>query len=342
MASVKIGEKNISDYSDPYIIAEMNSSHGGDIETAKMMIDAAMSAGADCVKFQSWSKETLYSKTYYNQNRIASRIVDKLSLTPDNLSELAEYCKQVGIDFSSTPYSEEEVDFLCNIHAPFIKIASMELNNPTFLRYIAEKGYPMILSTGMGDKEEIERAVKIIETTGNNQLILLHCVSIYPAKDDTINLNNIIGLRKQYPYYPIGFSDHTLGVTASVGAVALGSAVIEKHFTLSKNVVGMDVKMAMEPEEFAELTRGCRMIHRALGSEERTVLSEEYEQRKNMRRSIVSARDIEEGEVISEKDITYKRPGTGYSPIDIDAVIGKIAAKKIEADTVIMDADLKK
>lgn len=341
MVSITLSDgKTITNYGKPYIIAEMNSSHSGDMDTAKEMIDSAAQAGADCVKFQSWSKETLYSKTYYDQNRVASRIVGKLSFNSDQLKELAEYSRRIGIDFSSTPYSEDEVDFLCDINVPFIKIASMELNNPDFLEYIAQKGLPMILSTGMGEMSEIEKAVNVIESTGNKKLIILHCVSIYPAKDENIDLNNIVGLRKRFPDYPIGFSDHTLGITASVGAVALGAGVIEKHFTLSKKAVGMDVKMAMEPKEFSELVQGCHMVHKALGSEERTVLSEEYEQRRNMRRSIVSVRDIEEGELISENHICFKRPGIGYAPTEKNTVIGKKAGRKIEADTVILESDL--
>ena len=215
----------------------------------------------------------------------------------------------------------------------------LKLNNPDFLIYIAKKNLPMILSTGMGELGEIDDAVRTIGSTGNNKLILLHCVSIYPTKDEIINLNNIIGLRKRFPGFPIGFSDHTLGITSSIGAVVLGAGVIEKHFTLSKKAVGMDVKMAMEPNEFTELVQNCQTVYKALGSEDRVVFPEEYEQRKNMRRSIVSARDIEMGEIISEKDICYKRPGTGYAPTEKEVVVGKKTNRRIDADTVITESD---
>ena len=168
------GGKVIGDGMKPYIVAELNSSHNGKVEIAKQMIDAAKDCGCDCVKFQSWSADSLYADEYYKNNPISKRIVAKFSLTPDQLLELSAYCKEVGIDFSSTPYSKEEVDFLAEkTEAPFIKIASMEINNLPFLKYIGEKGIPIVLSTGMSTIEEIREAVKAIESTGNRQLCIL-------------------------------------------------------------------------------------------------------------------------------------------------------------------------
>lgn len=333
--------KIVGDYKNPYLIAEVNSSHNGDVNVAKKMIEAAREAGCDCVKFQSWSASSLYSKTYYKENPIAKRFVDKFSLTPEQLADMADYCKQVGIGFSSTPYSKAEVDFLVDIHVPFIKIASMELNNHEFLTYIASKQVPVVLSTGMGEMDEIKKAVQTIERAGNHKIILLHCVSIYPAKEDTINLNNIIGLREAFPEYPIGFSDHTLGDFIAVGATALGAAVIEKHLTLEKKKIGMDNQMAMEPDELKTLVEKCRTLHVALGEKDRTVLPEEYEQRKNMRRSIVSTRDISAGDTITKEDLDTKRPGTGLPPDRILELVGKTAVKDIEADTIIRAEDVK-
>lgn len=333
--------KIVGDYKNPYLIAEVNSSHNGDVNVAKKMIEAAKEAGCDCVKFQSWSASSLYSKTYYKENPIAKRFVDKFSLSPEQLADMADYCKQVGIGFSSTPYSKSEVDFLVDIHAPFIKIASMELNNHEFLTYIASKKVPVVLSTGMGEMDEIKKAVQTIERAGNHKIILLHCVSIYPAKEDTINLNNIIGLREAFPEYPIGFSDHTLGDFIAVGATALGAAVIEKHLTLEKKKIGMDNQMAMEPDELKTLVEKCRTLHVALGEKERTVLPEEYEQRKNMRRSIVSTRDVSAGDTITKEDLDTKRPGTGLPPDRMSELVGKTAVNDIEADTIIREEDVK-
>lgn len=327
----------ISDYGRPYIVSEVNSSHNGSMELAKQMIDVSVDIGCDCVKFQSWSVDSLYSKTYYDGNPIAKRFVKKFSMSPGQLKELADYCKEKGISFSSTPYSEEEVDFLvkeCN--APYIKIASMELNNPKFLRYIGEKRVPIILSTGMSTYDEVEEAVEVLHNSGVEQMAILHCVSIYPAILANINLNNIIGLREKFSMHPIGFSDHTQGDAAAVAAVALGAGVIEKHLTLDKSRVGMDNGMATEPLEFKELVSKCREIQAAIGSKERVLIQQELDQRKNMRRSLVSTRDIKAGEVIRETDLYAKRPGTGIAPNAIERVIGRRAKVDIPADTIVL------
>lgn len=331
----------IADYGRPYFIAEVNSSHNGSVEVAKEMIDAAVEAGCDCVKFQSWSSKSLYSKSYYKENPIAKRFVDKLSLTPEQLKELALYCHEKKVGFSSTPYSKEEVDFLveeCNI--PFIKIASMEINNLEFIQYIGEKKVPVVLSTGMADIEEVEKAVQALESTGNKDIIILHCVSIYPAPVDTINLNNILELREKFPKYPIGFSDHTLGQETAIAAVALGAAVVEKHLTLDSKKIGMDNQMAMEPDQLKELVTNSRKINNALGTRTRVVLEEEYNQRKNMRRSVIAARDLEEGEILKREDLDVKRPGTGISPDKLMSLIGCRVKRNIEADTLILYEDI--
>ena len=256
MAKIILNDgKVLEDYGTPYVVAEVNSSHNGNIEVARQMIKAAKDAGCDCVKFQSWSAESLYSKTYYDKNPITKRIVTKFSLSQDELLEMAKYCKELGIGFSSTPYSEPEVDFLADeCEVPFIKIASMEVNNYPFLTYIAKKKLPIVLSTGMAEIEEVKKAVQVIEEAGNKQICLLHCISIYPADPETINLNNIKMLRDLFPDYPIGFSDHTLGWEIACAAVAMGSALIEKHITLDKTKMGMDNNMAIEPDEMKALS----------------------------------------------------------------------------------------
>ena len=331
----------ISDYGRPYIVSEVNSSHNGSMELAKQMIDASVEIGCDCVKFQSWSVESLYSKTYYDANPISKRFVKKFSMSPEQLRELARYCAEKRISFSSTPYSEEEVDFLvseCNV--PYVKIASMELNNPKFLRYIGEKHVPIILSTGMSTFEEVDDAVKILHDAGVEQMVILHCVSIYPTILTNVNINNIIGLRERYPMHPIGFSDHTEGDAAAVAAVALGVGVIEKHLTLDKSKVGMDNGMATEPTVFKELVNKCRDIQIAMGSKERVLIQQELDQRRNMRRSLVATRDIHAGDVIQESDLYAKRPGTGIAPNHADLVIGKVATSDIPADTIILPENI--
>lgn len=331
----------ISDYGRPYIVAEVNSSHNGSVELAKQMIDASVEIGCDCVKFQSWSVDSLYSKTYYDANPIAKRFVKKFSMNPEQLKDLADYCKKKGVAFSSTPYSEEEVDYLvseCDV--PYIKIASMELNNPRFLRYIGGKHVPIILSTGMSTMNEVDEAVNVLHGVGVEQMVILHCVSIYPTILTNVNLNNIIGLRERFPMHPIGFSDHTGGDAAAVAAVALGAGVIEKHLTLDKSKVGMDNGMATEPAEFTGLVHKCRDIQVAMGTKERTLTQMEIDQRRNMRRSIVASRDIRAGETIQEADLSAKRPGTGIEPDRINIVLGKKASKDIPADTLILPEDI--
>lgn len=341
MPSIKLKNSvELGNGAAPYIVAEVNSSHNGSMETAKKMIDAAADCGCNCVKFQSWSAESLYSRTYYKANPISERFVKKFSMSPDQLLELAEYCRNAGVDFSSTPYSREEVDFLAEkANAPFIKIASMELNNYPFLEYIAKKGVPVVLSTGMGTTDEIIRAVETVEKAGNRNICLLHCISIYPPEISEINLMNIVGLRERFPDYPIGFSDHSSGTEMAAAAVALGACLIEKHITLDRSKIGMDNQMATEPEEMKLLVRQCRNVSTALGSKDRTVLASELEQRKNMRRSLIYTRDMEAGEIIADGDIDSKRPGTGFPPEDMSKFIGKTVTRRVEKDTLIVQED---
>src|SRR5574344_1592062 len=216
----------IGNFCKPYFIAEVNSSHNGNLDTAKQMIIEAKKAGCSCVKFQSWSADTLYSKSYYKENPIAKRIVQKFALTPDQLKVCASFCKENDIGFSSTPYSIAEVDTLLDFGVPFVKIASMDINNYEFIRYIANSGIPIVLSTGMAELAEIHKAVDVIKATANKNLALLHCISIYPSSPDLIHLNNIPMLQNEFPDYPIGFSDHTLGYEIACGATALGVSII--------------------------------------------------------------------------------------------------------------------
>ena len=326
----------IENHGRPYFIAELNTSHFGKVETAMEMIDAAKEAGCDCVKFQSWSANTLYSNTYYRQNPVARRFVDKFSFPPEKLKQLADYAASRGIAFASTPYSTDEADFLLRECAvPFIKIASMEINNLPYLEYIARTGSAIILSTGMADQDEITRAVRCIREAGNENVAVLHCVSIYPAEASTINLNNMLRLRELYQGLAIGYSDHTVGIETPLAAVALGAPIIEKHFTLDAKKIGMDNQMAMEPDGFRAMIASCRMAWESLGSYERTVSEAELAQRANMRRSIVSKRAIAAGSAITQDDIDFKRPGDGYSPTQVELVVGKTAVQDIPADEVI-------
>ena len=321
----------------PYVVAEVNTSHFGDINIAKEMIDECKRIGVDCVKFQSWTSESLYSEAYYNENRIAERFFKKYSMDEEDLMKMASYCQSLDIDFSSTPYSQVEADFLIEAcHAKFIKIASMELNNLEYLKYIAKKNYPTILSTGMGEIDEIQRAVEIFLSNNCDNFTLLHCVSLYPCPTELCNLNNITLLREMFPDITIGYSDHTDGIEAAIAAVSLGANVIEKHFTLNNEKIGMDNQMATEPSEFATMVKACKRAYRALGSKERILSKEEQLQSLEMRRSAIALRDFEPGQKILLSDIEFKRPGKGIAPDKIGLYLGKKIKMKVKKGDLIL------
>lgn len=322
----------------PYIVAELNSSHFGKVNVAKEMILAAKECGCDAVKFQSWTAESLYCKDYYDNNPMAKRMVSGFSLDPVKLKELATYCADVNIDFSSTPYSIEEADFLIDTcEAPFVKIASMDINNIPFLRHVARRNVPIVLSTGMATIQEIKEAVSVIEEAGNNNICVLHCVSEYPVKYENINLRNVQMLIDTFPNLAIGYSDHSLGHEVACAAVGMGVALVEKHFTLDSKRIGWDNQMAIEPAEMRKLVEGCNNVFKAMGSFNRIVSTEELAQRDKMRRSIVTTRDLKAGHVIEQTDITAKRPGTGISVSEYDSIVGRILSKDVDEDRMIIE-----
>jgi N-acetylneuraminate synthase len=332
--------KKIEEHGQPYFIAELNSSHFGNVDSAKEMIISVKNAGADCVKFQSWSSTSLYSGSYYKDNPIAERFVKKFSLSEDDLQSLCNYCRKIDIDFASTPYSSSEVDHLLNeCKVPFIKIASMEINNHDFLKYIASKETAIILSTGMSTYDEVVEAVDVITKSGNRNIAVLHCKSVYPLEPSQANLNNIIQLRDILSDIPIGYSDHTSGQEAAVASVALGCPIVEKHFTLDNQKIGMDNQMAMMPEQFKNMIDLCNLTHSIMGSYKRELSDDEFQQRKMMRRSIVSKIFIPKDKTISIKDISFKRPGDGIPPTEANKIVGKKALRNIEADELINQSD---
>ena len=329
------------DKAHPYIVAELNSSHRGKIEIARKMVDAAKACGCDAVKFQSWTDASLYSGTYYAKNPIARRMVKGFALHAEALTELSAYCTDIGIDFASTPYSRSEVDLLIEpCRAPYIKIASMDINNIPFLEYIAERMVPIVLSTGMATLEEIRSAVHAIEGKGNHQICILHCVSLYPVDHAQVHLNNMRMLKAEFPECSVGYSDHTMGSEAACAATALGAVMIEKHFTLDSSMIGWDNQMATEPEQMEKLVRECRNVAAALGSYERSVTEEELAQRVKMRRSIVAAKHLPAGHVLSMEDLDAKRPGDGIPPNEFACVVGKKVKRDMEVDEMLFLGDL--
>lgn len=342
--------EDICEYKKPYIIAEIGSNHNGDMELAKKMIDEAKRCGADCVKFQSWSKDTIFSEKVYQDNYFLrddyrnrtdytlKEIVDKYSIDRNDHFLLKEYCDKIGIEFNSTPFSKAEVDLLVDeIGVPFIKVASMDLNNIPFLTYIAKKGKSVVISTGLCGLSEVNDAVTCLKKNGCEKIILLHCVSIYPPEDTMVNLNNIDMLRNTFGL-KVGYSDHTIGVVAPILSMAKGVCIIEKHFTLDKNMVGWDHKVSANPEELSAICTAAESAYKMLGSYQK-VVNENEERRNAFKRSIVAARDIGEGEIITEADIDFKRPGTGIEPKYYEMIIGRKAARNIKKDQILAKED---
>jgi sialic acid synthase SpsE len=333
--------RRIGDFHKPYIIAELNTSHFGDISIAKKMILKAKEAGCDCVKFQSWKSDTLYSKSFFDKNPISKKFFDKYSLCNIELKKLAIFAKKIKISFSSTPYSEEEVNFLVKECNPaFIKVASMDLNNFSFLKIIARKKVPIILSTGMGTIKEIESAVKLLISNGQKNICLLHCVSLYPLDHNIANLRNISMLRKKFKKIPIGYSDHSIGNTLSISSIALGACVIEKHFTLDSNKIGFDNNMATEPDEMKKLTSACLIAYKSLGKEKRSLSKQEFSQRKKLRRSVFVRKSLKKNEKITLDNIFLRRPGDGISPSQIEKILGKRVKKNIAENSLLKISDI--
>ena len=343
--------KEIFNFCTPYIIAELGSNHNGDMVLAKKLIKQAKDAGADCVKFQSWNVKTIFSKKVYDDNYFLAddyrnrddftlkEIVDNYSISENQLLDMKKLADDIGIDCTSTPFSKKEVDFVVTeMNTPFIKVASMDLNNYPFLEYIAEQNLPIVISTGLSSLEEIDKAIQTIENTGNKQICILHCISIYPPKDSQVNLRNIQTLQQLYPY-PIGFSDHTIGTSIPLASVALGACLIEKHFTLDKNMPGWDHKVSADFNELKEICSQSARINAALGST-RIVSQENQEKKDAFRRSIVTTRNIKKGEVFSLADLDFKRPGDGLAPGELKYVLGKVANRDIEKDSIIYLKDI--
>lgn len=345
-------KKEVFNYCKPYVIAELGSNHNGNMELAKKLIIEAKEAGADCVKFQSWSKDTIFAKKKYEDNYFIAddyrdrtdytleEIVDAYSISEEELLAMKKFADELGIDCTSTPFSKKEADFLIDkLNSPFIKVASMDLNNYPFLEYLAKKNKPMVIATGLSELYEIDKAVKTIENAGNSQIVILHCVSTYPPEDKDVNLHNIKTLMATYPEYPIGFSDHTLGTAIPLASVALGACLIEKHFTLDKNMEGWDHKVSATKEEMRDIVENAKRIYDALGSF-RITATESDEKKKEFRRSIVLTREMKKGEIISHDDIDYKRPGGAFDPEMTEFVVGRTVNKNLKYDHILTKEDI--
>lgn len=347
---IKIGNRNIGENYPCFIIAEVGINHNGDINIAKKMIDVAIECGVDAVKFQTFKAEDFISDknekyTYYsNGKKICESMYEmfkRYEFSKEEWIEISNYCVEKNIEFFSTPQNSTDLDFLLNLYdMPCIKVGADDLTNLELMKYYASKQKPMIISSGMAYASEIEDAVETIRKEGNENIIVLHCISSYPAEAEEVNLNKIKTIEKLFDLN-VGFSDHTIGTVASVGATVLGVKVIEKHFTLDKNLEGPDHWFSSEPKELKQLVESVRYIEIAMGTSKLIPTSKELEMRKIARRSIVASRDISEGEVLKAEDIVFKRPGTGIEPKNKKFVIGQKVTRDIKKNELIKIQDLR-
>ncbi|WP_416176249.1 N-acetylneuraminate synthase [Clostridium sp.] len=325
-----------------FIIAEAGVNHNGDIDIAKKLVDVAVSSGADAIKFQTFKAENLVTKNApkaeYQKNNTGNgnqyEMLKSLELSLEQHIILKNYCKKKGIMFISTPFDFESVDLLEKVDVPLYKISSGDLTNIPLLKYISKLKKPMIISTGMANLGEVEEAVRSVKECGNNQIALLHCTSNYPTEYEDVNLNAMITLKNAFKL-PVGYSDHTVGIEVAIAAAAMGAKIIEKHFTLDKNMQGPDHKASLNPEELIKMISCIRNIEKAFGDGIKRCNKSEENVRRLARKSIVASRKINSGEVLSYKDITFKRPANGISPSFEDMIIGKKAIHDIDVDEFI-------
>jgi N,N'-diacetyllegionaminate synthase len=327
---------------DIFIIAEAGVNHNGDIDIAKKLVDVAVLSGADAIKFQTFKAENLVTKNApkaeYQKNNTENgnqyEMLKNLELSLEQHIVLKNYCEKKGIMFISTPFDFESVDLLEKVDVPLYKISSGDLTNIPLLKYISKLKKPMIISTGMANLGEVEEAVRAVEKCENNQIALLHCTSNYPTEYEDVNLNAMITLKNAFKL-PVGYSDHTVGIEVAIAASAMGAKIIEKHFTLDKNMKGPDHKASLNPEELIKMISCIRNIEKAFGDGIKRCNKSEENVRRLARKSIVASRKINSGEVLSYKDITFKRPANGISPSFEDMIIGKKAIHDIDVDEFI-------
>jgi sialic acid synthase SpsE len=343
--SIKIDGKSIGDDNFCYSIAEAGANHEGDIKKAKKLIDSAIRAKADSIKFQTYTAKNLVTKSapkYWDdgiENETQYDVFKKLdSLSNDEWKIIFEYAKEKNITCFSTPFDEQSVDFLYSLNVPAFKIASADITHMPLIKKIAKKNLPIFLSTGMASIEEIREAVNWIEDCGNNQLILMHCIISYPTKPEDANLQMISTLTKKFPNQIIGYSDHTIGTLIPAYSVFYGAKCIEKHFTFDTTLdVSRDHRLSLDENGFHQMVENIRIANISKGMNFRDSINAESEGLKYARRSIVSKIKIPQGTKITNEMITIKRPATGIFPKYINEVIGSTASQDIDEDIPIKE-----
>lgn len=325
------------------IIAEAGVNHNGDLELAKTMALTAKECGADAVKYQTAVPELVISmyapKAEYQKETTGDKesqleMVRKLHFDFESHRKLKEYCDSIGILYLSSPFDIPSVEFLATLDLPCMKVPSGEITNYPYLVAVGKTKLPVILSTGMSVPEEIEDAVRVLKENGAGEITILHCNTEYPTRYEDANLGAMLWLREHFGC-PVGLSDHTKGYECDVAAAALGATVIEKHFTLDRNMEGPDQKASLEPKELAEMVQAVRNIEAAMGSGVKAVSASEAKNKPIARKSIVAARAIRKGEILSEENLTTKRPGNGINPMRWNEVLGTKAVRDFEPDELI-------
>jgi len=345
---IKINGKIIGKNQPVFIIAEAGVNHNGDIEIAKKLVDVAFEAGADAIKFQTFNAETLVTKNAkqadYQTENIGKKesqfeMLKRLELKREYHQELFDYSTKKGIIFLSTPFSEGDVFFLDEIGLPLFKIGSSDTNNLPFLRDVAVMGKPMIVSTGMSELNDVLEAVSIIRKSGNENMVVLHCTAQYPTPMNEVNLRAMLTIQEKCDVL-IGYSDHTVGIEVPIAAVALGATVIEKHFTLDRNMEGPDHKASLEPNELKAMVGAIRNIEKALGSPNKKVSYVTMKVAEVAQKSLIAAHDIQAGKIIQKSDVVIKRPGAGIKPKQLEELVGKKTLVNIPVDTIIKWEDI--
>jgi N,N'-diacetyllegionaminate synthase len=326
-----------------FIIAEAGVNHNGSLELAKKLVDAAKDAGADCVKFQTFVSKNIVSKNavkaeYQKQQTEPEEsqqdMLKKLELSFDEFVELNEYCKSKSIEFMSTAFDFDSIDFLDSLEMGTWKIPSGDITNLPYLIKIAKLNKPVILSTGMSTMEDIRSAIKALKENGAAELTVLHCTTEYPTPFEDVNLRAMNTIKKEFGV-KVGYSDHTKGIEVPIAAVALGATVIEKHFTLDRNMEGPDHKASLEPNELKAMVDSIRHIELALGNGMKQPAESEKKNMAVARKSIIASKEIKAGEIFTENNLTVKRPGDGISPMRWFDIIGKPAPRDFEEDELI-------
>lgn len=340
---IKIAGREVGAGAPCFIIAEAGVNHNGDLEMARQLVDVTAEAGADAVKFQTFTAESLvtedapkadYQLRTTNVSESQYEMLKRLELSTDAHRNLIEHARNKGILFLSTPFDEESADLLDELGVPAYKISSGEITNLPFLAYVARKQKPMIVSTGMSDLNEVEEALRCIRQDGNGNVVLLHCVSSYPAAPADVNLRAMISMREKFSL-PVGYSDHTLGIEVSLAAVALGACVIEKHITLDRTLPGPDHTASLEPDELKDLVRGIRIVEAALGDGRKQPAPSEANTASVARKSLTAARDVTAGTVLTEELIAIMRPGTGLPPVMRSQLVGRVLRQNVRAGELL-------